>query len=337
MRGAAVAALALALPSALGLGLGAAGCSTGAAGDDADLRAKWLQLTAKKERLEKELSAQTEAILDEPERVSAEVELVVAIPNRFLKQALSRALKDGLDGLSFRIKNLEVHVEEEVKVRILLPEAMLGTVALDVLLEDASGTIRTGEPAVSIGAGMIRGAVAVSVVKGRARARLRFHWTGEALTRPICADLMLVREVEGDLAPFSVDLRGGAAFGVERGEFVLKPALPQTVFRLIIKPSKKSWDQVERAVNAQSDLCRFALQTMDVVSRLRELLEGGIQVTVHTEELKPLRLPLNVKERVSLQDRDLEIKASPALLEIRKRYVWFGSEFEVARVPRSNP
>ncbi len=322
---------AAALSGALGLALSAASCRALPGADVPELRAERLRLSAAKARLESELSAKAQAILEEPEHISAGVEVVVAIPNRFLKQALTRALSEGLNGLSLRIRNLEVHVDEDVKVRLLWPKVSLGAISLDVLLQDARGQIRTGEPQVSIGAGMIHGAVLVSVLGGEARARLRFHWAGQAMTRPICGDLTLVRDVAGGLAPFSVFLRGGAALGVERGEFLLEPAVPQTNFRLVIAPSKESWAKVEEAVNAQSDVCRFALQAVDVVGRLRELLEGGIEVTVHTEELKPLRLSLNVRERVSLQDRELSVAASPALLEIRHRYVWFGSDFEVAR------
>lgn len=335
VRRAASSAFSLAL--VIGLACGGAGCREPSGPSEEELRAEWSRLSAKKEQLEPELSARAQAILEEPEHVREDVEVVVAVPNRFLKDALSRTLAEALNGVSLRIKNLEVHVVEDVNVRILVPDVTLGTIALDVLLQDVRGVVRTREPAISIGAGEIRGSVWVDVLEGRGRVHLRLHWSGEALTRVVCGDTTLAREVEGALAPFAVHLRGAATPRVEGSEFVLKPAVPPTYFRLVIRPTRQSWEKVEEAFNAQSGVCRFALRRIDALGKLRELLEKGIRVTVHTEKLKPLRLPVDVTERVLLQDRELEVRASPALLEIRRRYVWFGSEFEVRRVPPSNP
>jgi hypothetical protein len=335
VKRAASAALGLAL--AIGLACGGAGCREPPGPGEEELRAEWSRLSAERERLQPELSARAQAILEEPEHVREDIEVVVAVPNRFVKEALSRTLAEALNGVSLRIKNLEVHVVEDVNVRILVPDVTLGTIALDVLLQDVRGVVRTREPAISIGEGEIRGSVWVDVLEGRGRVHLRLHWTGQALTRLVCGDTTLAREVEGTLAPFAVHLRGGAIPRVEGSEFVLKPVVPPTYFRLVIRPSRESWESVEKALDAQSNVCRFALRKIDALGKLRELLERGIQVTVHTEKLRPLRLPVDVSERVLLQDRELEVRASPASLEIRRRYVWFGSDFEVWRVPPSNP
>jgi hypothetical protein len=320
---------------AVGLAHGAAGCHREPGGDEEALRAEWSRLTAEKKRLESELSSKVQAILEEPEQRREDVEVVVAVPSSFLKEALSRALADGLYGLSLQIRNLEIHVVEDVKVRLLLPKVTLGTLDLDVLLQDVRGEVRAGKPILSIEAGKIWGAVPIAVTRGEGRARLGFHWKGRALTRPVCGDVSIIRDVGGALAPFADHLKGGATLAVEGAQFVLRPAIPPTSFRLVIEPSRESWAKVEEALKAQGAVCRFALEKADVVTRLRELLANGIRVTVHTEELKPLRIPVNLKERVLVQDRELEVTASPALLEIRRRYVWFGSDFEVARVSPS--
>ncbi len=325
---------ALCVGISVGLAQAVAGCHREPGGEGAT-RAEWSRLTAEKMRLESELSSKIQATLEEPAQLREDIEVVVAIPSSFLKEALSRALTDGLQGLSLQIRNLEVHVEEDVKVTLLIPKVALGTIELDVLLQDVRGEVRSGTPAISIDAGKIWGAVRVAVTKGEGRARLRFRWKGRALTRPVCGDVSIVRDVGGTLAPVADHLEGGATLAVEGGQFVLKPAVPRTSFRLVIKPSQESWAKLEEALNAQSGLCRFALDKVDVVTRLRGLLVNGIKVTVHTERLKPLRIPVNLKERVLVQDRELEVTASPALLKIRKKYVWFGSDFEVARVSPS--
>ena len=72
-----------------------------------------------------------------------------------------------------------------------------------------------------------------------------------------------------------------------------------------------------------------------MLERLRKLLAKGFPVTVHAERLGAVRLPLTVTEQVPFAGGQLEVTATPAVLESGQQVCVVWDRFRVSRVSRA--
>ena len=290
------------------------------------------RLLAERVRLGNELRLHTRERLVPPEDLSARADVVAAVPSEAIEEVLSRALTEGINGLELRVRNVKVHVEKQVRTRLLLLKTTVGTFDLDVLLRDVQGSIASGgPPEVSVGQGRISVDARVKVQKGVGKTQLRFRWNAKGVAGAVCPDLDVTRELEGALVPLTFHLRGSVAFRLEGSALVIDPSWPDQTFRLRLRPSIDAWKAVLQLIDEQPGACRVALRTANVVGSLRELVEKGFVVHVHTARLKTARVPLELTGTVPFERGQLQFTASPTMLSLDERYVWVGSRFAVSR------
>jgi hypothetical protein len=314
------------------LGLGLAGCLPLSEKSERELVETRDRLLAQKQHLEAELRAEVKDLVVVPERLTNELEVATAVPNVLVEEIIEQTVTEGFDELSFRIRNLEVRAETNLQISPLGAKLTLAHLELDIEILDVKGKASAGTPKVSVGRGLIWARIPLKIDGGEGRARIRFRWSGRGLAEAVCGDLDVSLELNGAVAPIETATEGEVGFEVVNSEFVVKPAVPQQTFLLVLEPSEESWKRVEEILNARSGVCRWVLRRVHAIERIRELLAKGIRVNIHTEKLKPIRFPISVHEEVKLEDSELELTASPALLDLGERYIWLGLHFGVARV-----
>jgi hypothetical protein len=309
------------------LALALAGCKPKPTNDVGALTRERDRLIEEKNRLKDDVRAETRRVVVPPPEVTDEVAVVAAIPNAILEHVLTLALTDVADGLSLQVENAKFNVDSSVKVNLKIAKVTLGDFKLEVLLQEAKGTIAAGDPKVSIGEGRIGLVAPLKVEQGRGSAQLRFIWSGRGLVRRLCGDLDVTRDLTGTLKPIPFVFRGGASLGVDNQEFVIKPAIPPQQFQLAVEPSEASWKVFRKLIREQKGVCGAALQKVQVENKVRELLAEGFPVTVNLHQLKPIQIPVAVSHQLRVQDKTVQISATPALLEIEDPYTWFGTKF----------
>jgi hypothetical protein len=322
-----------AVAAALLLACGLGGCRRSPTAEQ--LEAERVRLTQEKLRLEHELRVHARENLFPPSGMGPEVEVVVAVPTSLVKSVVSRTVTEALNGISLRVNDVKLHVEQELRTRVVLSRQKLGDVHLDLTLRDVHGTLAASEPRVTVKGGRIHLEAPVRVTHGHGRARLRFRWKGHGLAKAVCGDLDVTREVEGTLIPTSVVVRGGVAVEVDDAHFVVDPAVPAQKFRLRLELSKETWIALEQLIAEQREACRFALRRIDLPHALRSLLREGIEITVHTERIKTARLPLEMNVPIPMQGQTLVLSATPAGLRLREPYIWFGLDVSAVAPPAS--
>ncbi len=309
----------------------AVSCYRGPSAESQRLRAERDRLAAEKQELERELAGKLQILAQVTKPIRAEGEVLVAVPNRLLEKALQRALSDGLNGLTLHFQGLKVDTTETIKVKVLLVKLAVGRIVLRVVVRDLLGQVSVGAPSVHVGNGAIATKVPVTITGGRGRARMLFHWFGRGVSKAVCGNVAAALDVVGRVAPVALDIEATATLAVRDHQFVLNPKVPNPRVRLVIEPSTATWDAVEGVLNAQTGLCRTVLRQVNVPEKLRELLARGIPVTLPTEKLKPVHLPLVVTEQVEFDSNAIEVMATPSKLEIGSPYTWFVSSVHVQR------
>jgi hypothetical protein len=317
----------IAVGVSLCLALALAGCKPRPTNDVGALTRERDRLIEEKNRLKDDVRAETRLVVVPPPEVTDEVAVVAAIPNAILEHVLNHALTDVANGLSLQVENARFDVDSSVKVNLKIAKVTLGDFELEILLQEAKGVIAAGEPKVSVGEGKIALVAPLKIVQGQGSARLRFIWSGHGLVRRLCGDLDVTRDLTGTLKPVPFVFRGGALLGVENQRFVVKPAIPSQKFQLAVEPSEASWEVFRKLIREQKGVCGAALQKAQVENKIRELLAEGVPVTVNLERLKPIDIPVAVSHQLRVQDKTVQISATPELLEIEDPYTWFGTKF----------
>src|SRR6185312_10720916 len=171
-----------------------------------------------------------------------------------------------------QLNDVKVTAQNDISANLVLVNMSLGDFTLDANLLDIRAQILISNPTVSLQNGRFHARVSAQTSQGTGRAHLRFQWQGKGLSRTLCGDVDVARNVDGELAPVATTLTASASLMVKNGEFVLVPDVPRPRIRLIIEPSQASWNTVREALAAQGGLCGSVLQKVDVVSKLRDFL-----------------------------------------------------------------
>jgi hypothetical protein len=291
------------------------------------LRAEIESLTQRRDALRRSID---EAIARDPRlEEMPQAPVRVRTPTALVRE-LVHALADGyFHQVRLELRGIEAHHEDDVK-RLFT----LGQYRLDASFERITGRLELERPLLRFGTDEVEATLPVRIVSGHATALLRFHWDGSGLADAVCGDLTVSREVAGRVEPRRYELRGALELSGSGQEIVATPRFPPTRVRLRIAPSPESWREVAGILDDEEGLCGFVLDKSDLLEKLKQELDEGIEVRLPTEKLEAVTMPVAVESRLNLRGHEVDLAVRLSDFEVSADDVWLGATVSTPAGPR---
>jgi len=264
--------------------------------------------------------------------------IMVGIPVGFTRSVVTQVVTGLFGETTLTLRNLKVHKEGDVKVKMLVAKRRVGQFVLDVLIHEVRGLLKPSAPSVDFGKDRINLALPVALAEGSGSAQLRFQWDSKGLAANlVCGDADITREVTGTVRP--EDYRAAGSFGLatDGRAITLQPDFGELAVRIFVVPTEQAWQVVDGVVAEQKGGCRDALQKIDIKKILAKLLDKGFNVKIPKKIFKPIRLPAGVEQSLDLQGVKLDLKVRSTGLLVSGDRLWYGADLQARRVgaPRS--
>jgi hypothetical protein len=284
-----------------------------------------------------ELEAQVEALQKERDGLKARLgELVVSdarlagmptnavrvgVPTSLARTLIARVLGGFVDSVTLKLSNIKVHKDGRIKKVVTL-----GEYVLDVSIEEVSGRLQTGDPALGFGGNKVTIALPVRLASGRGSARIAFQWDGKNVSDAVCGDMEIDRRVSGSVKPGSYAVSGALLLTATERQILASPTFPRLSVNLKVVPSEESWAAVQKILDDKSGLCGFVLDKVDIAGVLKGLLDKGFDVRLPTEKIKPMAVPVGLAPTLSVRDEPVTVAVKVGQLAITERMIWLGAD-----------
>jgi hypothetical protein len=108
--------------------------------------------------------------------------VMIGIPTSFTRSILEQVVTGLFSEMTLTLKNLKVHKEGQVRVKMLVSKRTVGQYVLDVKIHQVQGILRPGKPDVVFGRNRVT--VGLPVLLARARATPTSACSGTARVSP---------------------------------------------------------------------------------------------------------------------------------------------------------
>jgi hypothetical protein len=258
--------------------------------------------------------------------------ILLGIPETFTRSIVQQVVTGLFRETTLTLRNIRVHKTGGVKVKMLLRKKQVGEFVLDVLVHEARGTLRPGEPRIDYGKAGIKLSLPVALAEGEGRARLAFKWDSKGLAaNMVCGDLDTVEEVSGKVVPEQYHVEGVFGLSTDGTAITLKPDFGELAVRLYVDPSDQAWGVVDRVVSEQRAACREVLEKVDIKKILGNLLGKGFNIKIPKKIFKPIRLPAGVSQSLDLQGVRLDLAVKTTALVVTDDRLWYGAELRATK------
>jgi hypothetical protein len=313
--------LALAL-LALALALPCAGCRRDdASGRDA-LQAEIQSLEGEREALRARLLG----VVPNDPRLGGmpQADARFGIPTGLARLLIERVVTGFVDRVTIALDDLKIEKSGTVKKGITL-----GEYDLKVLVHEVRAELRTGAPEIAFGGDTIRLALPIVLASGTGRATVDFDWDGRNVAGAVCGDLQIDEEVAGSVVPDRYPIRGALTLSATAREIQAAPRFPETRVNLKVEPSEASWAAVRRVADEQTGLCGFVLDRVDIPGVLEKQLAQGFDVTLPTEKLGPMAVPVGIQPTMTIRGKPITLDVESGGLAITEHMIWLGANVAV--------
>jgi len=199
-------------------------------------------LTARRDALQVRLR---EAIVANGEKSLARAprgDVMIGIPTSFTRAILEQIVTGLFDGMTLTLKNLKVHKEGEVKVKVIVGKKRVGSYALDVLIHQVRGVLEPGRPDLRFTRDRVAVSLPVRLASGEGNADIRLRWDSRGLlANSVCGDTDVTKAVTGGVIPQDYVLAGAFRIATA-GEAI---ALPEFGGRLAVDDVYEGDDAVD--------------------------------------------------------------------------------------------
>jgi len=257
--------------------------------------------------------------------------LLVGVPESLARSLIEQTLTGLFGETKLTLKDLKVEKSDEVKGRLLFATRTFGTFDLSVYIEEVKGTLRPGTPIVQFEKNRVAVEVPVRVAEGAGRAVIGLYWDGKGVADVVCGDMDVKRAMTGTVVPRDHRVVGAFEIAMDGGAMVFTPRFGEVSVPVEIKPSEETWQSIDALIEEQGALCRAALKKVDLKARLAELLAKGFDVKLPAKLFKPVRLPVGVLQKLTLQDVAVSLAVKPAGLRMAKQRIWYGVNVDAIR------
>ena len=254
-------------------------------------------LLERRDALQKRL---TEVIVANGEKSVAKAPrggVMIGIPTSFTRSILEQVVTGLFSEMTLTLKNLKVHKEGQVRVKLVLAKRTVGKYVLDVKIHQVQGVLRPGKPDVVFGRNRVSVSLPVRLAEGKGNADIRLQWDSKGLAaNTMCGDVDVTKAVTGGVIPQDYRLAGAFKIASSGNSVTLSPDFPEELqVRIFVDPSEQAWQAVEEVVNEQRAGCEKTLDKIDMKKILGSLVGRGFNVKIPQKVIKPVRLPAGVQ------------------------------------------
>jgi hypothetical protein len=257
--------------------------------------------------------------------------LIIGVPSALTGTIVERIVTGLFGQTRLVLRDIHVHKEGDLKVKMLFSRRRLGHFVLDVEVKEAFALIKPGAPRLTFARERFDLSLPVVVEGGRGMVDLRFQWDGKGLAGLVCGDMDVTRQVGGTAHPASYDVKGAFDVVAEGSGIVVTPRFEELKFLVSMEPSAEALATIDEMVAQKDGLCGAALTKVDVKSKLVARVRRGFNIKLPRKLLKPIRLPAGVQQSLELQGVQLSLHVEPTGLVITPERLWYGADVETTR------
>lgn len=255
-------------------------------------------------------------------------DVMIGIPTGFTRQVLEQVVTGLFDGMTLTLKNLKVHKEGEVKVKVVVGKKRVGSYALDVQIHQVQGVLEPGRPHLRFSADRVAISLPVRLASGEGNADIRLRWNSRGLlANAVCGDTDVTKAVTGGVVPQDYVLAGAFRIATAGEAIVLRPDFTEELkVRIMVDPSEQAWQAVDEVVKAQRAGCESALNKIDIKQVLARLVGRGFGVKIPSKLIKPVRIPAGIQQSLELQGIRVALQVKSTGLRVDSDRLWYGAD-----------
>ena len=142
-----------------------------------------------------------------------------------------------------------------------------------------------------------------------------------------CGDLDITEKLTGNVVPADYVVSGRMDLATEGNEIVCTPVFPETKVRIKVKPSKESWDAVNKILAEKHGVCGFVLDKVDVPALLEGIVqEKGFNVRLPVNKIRPFAVPAGVRQSVTIGAKTLTFDTQTKTLRVDSDAIWYSAD-----------
>ena len=254
--------------------------------------------------------------------------VMIGIPTSFTRSILEQVVTGLFSELTLTLKNLKVHKEGQVRVKMLVAKRTVGQYILDVQIHQVQGVLRPGKPDVAFARNRVSVSLPVRLAEGKGEADIRLQWDSKGLAaNAVCGDVDVKKTVTGGVVPQDYRLAGAFKIASSGSSITLSPDFPEELkVKIFVDPSEQAWQAVEEVMKSQRAGCEKTLEKIDMKVILGNLVGKGFNVKIPQKIIKPVRLPAGLKQSLEIQGIEIALQVKPTGLLVADDRLWYGAE-----------
>jgi len=289
-------------------------------------------LQARRDALSQRLSAAVVAHGEKSLKDAPRGGIMIGVPTSLTRSIVQQVVTGLFDGMTLTLRNLKVHKEGEVKVKMIFGKKRVGAFVLDVDIKQVRGILKPGPPDLTFSTNRIGVGLPVRLAHGEGQADLRFQWDSKGLAaNTVCGDVDTTKAVTGGVVPADYRLEGAFVFSARGESVTLRPEFPDLAVRIFVAPSEQAWNVVDEVVKEQRGGCEMALNKVDVKAQISKILNRGFNVKIPQKILKPVRLPAGVTQSLEVQGVALPLTVKFTGVLVASDRIWYGADLVLGK------
>lgn len=254
-------------------------------------------------------------------------DVMIGIPTSFTRSIVQQVVTGLFDGMTLTLKNLKVHKEGDVKVKMLVRRKRVGRYVLDVQIHEVKGVLKPGRPDLRFSSDRVAVTLPVRLAEGKGNADIRLQWDSKGLVaNTVCGDTDVTKTVTGGVVPQDYVLRGAFRIAGTGDAIVLSPDFGDELrVRIFVDPTEQAWQAVEEVVKAQRAGCEAALNKIDIKEVLAHIVGRGFGVRIPQKVVKPVRIPAGIRRSLEMQGIRVALDVKPTGLKVAADRLWYGA------------
>jgi hypothetical protein len=254
-------------------------------------------------------------------------DVMIGIPTSFTRSIVQEVVTGLFDGMTLTLKNLKVHKEGDVKVKMLVRRKRVGHYVLDVQIHEVKGVLKPGRPDLQFSSGRVAVTLPVRLAAGTGNAEIRLRWDSKGLVaNTVCGDTDVTKAVTGGVVPQDYVLKGAFRIAGAGEAIVLSPDFREELqVRIFVDPTEQAWQAVEEVVKAQRAGCEAALNKIDIKEILAHIVGRGFGVKIPQKVIKPVRIPAGIRRSLEMQGIRVALDVKPTGLKVAADRLWYGA------------
>jgi hypothetical protein len=248
----------------------------------------------------------------------------VGVPTSLTRNMIERLVTGFVDSVTLKLSGLKVKKAGKVKKVVTL-----GEYDLNVVITEVTGHLKTGKPKVEFGGNQLTLSMPVRVASGTGNANIAFKWDGKGVSDAVCGDLAVSEDVGGSVKPDEYPVSGTLVLTAKAEQILAAPKFPVVRINLKVVPNPESWAKVQAILDAQTGVCGYVVDKVNIRGVLEGLLGKGFNVRLPTEKIKPLAVPVGIAPSLKVHDEIIRIQVKVSELTITEDMIWLGADVKL--------